>query len=131
MSEKNTQVVFEVPHEVIDAQVNAAVMKALHETGASKRLVAAIVDHAMKEEDRNARYHEKDKTVFGRAIREMIRKVAVEEFKAWLEEQRGEIRQHIRAALGRRKKEQVAKMADRLLDALSGAEVHINLKERE
>ena len=116
------QIVMKVPEEIIDAQVRSAVAQALGKN--PDVLVRAIVDRAIeKKQDGYSRT-----TIFQDELDEMIRAVAKESLAEWLEELRPEIRKQVRATLDKRKKEQVAKMADRLLDSLSNASFYVNIK---
>ena len=119
------QIVMKVPEEIIDAQVRSAVAQALGKN--ADVLVRAIVDRAIsKKQDNYSRT-----TIFQDELDKMIRAVANESLAEWLEELRPEIRKQVRATLDKRKREQVAKMADRLLDSLSNAIFYVNVKNSD
>lgn len=124
MTEKS-DVSFKIPQELIQAQVQAAVVSALAERG--DEFVTEIVRHAMSAKDHKANsYQDQKRTIFANMVDRMIRQVAQDSVKEWLEEQKPLIRKQIRAALGARKKEQVASMADKILDALS-TDMHVSI----
>lgn len=78
---------------VINAHIQAAVFEALGKD--PDRLIQAVVHKAMSAKQD----HYNRTTIFEDTIAQEIRNVALEEFKAWLEENRPKIREQIQAKL--------------------------------
>jgi hypothetical protein len=117
---EETKLLMSVPRDVIDAQVKAAVATALNKD--PEALVRAVVEAAM-----NAKKNSYDReTVWQEQINEMIRAVAREEFKAWLETQRAPIAKMIREKLGKSSKELIDKMAAKMVDGFTNIYVSLN-----
>lgn len=102
------EIVMELPEDMIQAQVRAAVARSLSAENPEK-LIQAIVDVALKKE----RY---GSSVWEQAIEKMIHSVADEIFKKWIEEHRAGIEQALAAALNRQKKGLTKALVDGLLE---------------
>lgn len=113
----------QVAAEVND-HIRSAVAGALSkEPGA---LVQAVVTAAMSEKDG---YSARGETVFQKAVNEMIRKAAKEEFGAWLDENRDKIRAAIRKRMKASGGPFIDTVADKLVEGMaSGFYVSVQLK---
>ena len=114
----------DVPKEIIDAEIRAAVVKALGTD--PDKLVRAVVDAAM---DQKKDRYDKD-TIFQTAVADMIRGAAKEEFKAWLEQKRPLIMAAVRERLTR-EEGFVGQVADKLVTAMAASfyvSVHLDVK---
>lgn len=110
------QIVMNLPKEVIQAQIQAAVVQSLQDRG--DELVRALVKSSLEEKSRNS-YHAK--TLFDELVGNMIREEAKVATKEWVDELRPEIRKAVRERLSVRTKEKRAvanELADKLIDAL-------------
>ncbi len=132
--ESDTQVVMKVPQDIIAAQVQAAVAKVLMERGDD--FITEMVKCALSEPatdtygrpiTRGAGRHQTKLTKFGQVLEKGIQEAATEEARAWLEEQKAEIKKAVRAYLGRTKKDVVASIADRIIDGLSTPYVSLRM----
>lgn len=123
MSDKSTQVLFEVPREVIDAQVKAAVVRALTE-GQTERLIDAVVQAAMtQKKDSYSR-----STIWDEQVNKMIREAAKDAFQEWLEEHRGVIRDKVRQKMEARKGAFITKITDSIAEAMTaGVRIDMSL----
>jgi len=122
MPSNDPQIVFNVPREIIDAHVKAAVASTLNKDPGT--LVAKIVEAAMQE--RGNAYD--GSTIWSRKVNEMIREVATEAFQAWLNEQRPLIAKVVRDKLAaRNSKAFVDEVAGKLTAALGQFHVSIHL----
>lgn len=115
---KDTQIVMQVPQEVIRAQVQSAVAQALAKNPGE--LIRACVETAMRQPAVD-RYGQRinDVTVWEQTVNNMIRDLATEEFKAWLAEQAPAIRKAVRAKLEQRRGSYFDKCVDALTEAMS------------
>lgn len=105
------EVLMEIPDDVIQAQVRAAVARSLSAENPEK-LIQAIVDVALKEQ----RYGD---SVWEKAVNKMIQEIANEIFKKWIEEHRAGIEQALATALNRQKKGLTKALVDGLLQNAS------------
>lgn len=113
MSEKpNTQIVMQIPEEVIKAQVQAAVASALAKN--PDELIRACVEMAMNQKrDGYSRT-----TIWDDMVATKIRETAAECFSEWLVEQVPNIRKHVRAKLEQRRGQYFDKCVDALTEAM-------------
>jgi hypothetical protein len=119
------QIVMKVPEEMIKAQVQSAVVQALSKD--PEALIASVVGYALAQK---ANSYDRE-TILDRLLREMIHAEVKAAFALWIEEQRPAIRAQMVTALGKRKEAQVKTMADRILDSLAAAEIHVSLGRSE
>lgn len=121
---KDTQVVMQIPQDVIAAQVQAAVAGVLMERG--DEFIAAMVRAAMEAPPKD-RYAKRGQTAFGEMLEKSIQKAANEEAKVWIDEQKDAIKKAVRVHLGRTKKDVVAKIADQIIDQLGTPYVNLRI----
>lgn len=119
------QIVMKVPEEMVRAQVQAAVVAAL--SANPEGLVRAIVEHSLNQKQN----HYDRETLLDKMLRQMIHEVAVAEFKLWIDGMRPDIKKQIAEAIGKRKKDQVQAMAEKLLESLTRAEFYVSIKDPE
>lgn len=120
----NKQIVMEIPKEIIDAQVKAAVVGALAKD--PEKLVAAVVDAAMRQKD--PRDYGRT-TIWDRTINDAIRLAANEAMKEWLDGQRAAIKAAVLSRL-KRKEKLIGEIADKLIDKFSSRfDLHISVSE--
>lgn len=123
----NKQIVMEIPKEIIDAQVRAAVASALAKDPA--KLVEAVVDAAMKEKERG--HYSSDESIWDRTVNEAIRSAANEAMKEWLDGQRAAIKAAVLLRL-KKKEKIISELADKLIDTFSSNfRLHIDVTDRE
>lgn len=116
----DAQVTLNVSKEIIDAHVRSDVASVLSKN--PEDLIRRVVDVAMSQKDNYAR-----ETLWEAAVNKMIRDVAEETFKKWIEEQRPNIERAVRARLdGKDRKGLVEKVAERLTGALGDFRVRID-----
>ena len=121
----DTNVVIKLPEEVIKAQVQAAVVAALSKD--PDKLIAAMVKASMEVKSNS---YDRE-SMFEKMMREMVHQEAIASFKQWLDEMRPAIRAQIVEKLSTRKKEQVAKMADKLLTSLEKASFSVHVSDSD
>ena len=120
----DTKILMTVPKDVIDAQVRAAVMVALNKD--PEALVRAVVEAAMSQK----KDHYSTQTIWMEQLNQMIRDVAKDEFKAWVEAQRPSIAKMIKAKLGDSTKGLVDKLSTKMAEGLTGVHFNISWPER-
>lgn len=126
MSASDTQVVFNVPKEIIDAQVKAAVVTALNRDPTG--LVRAVVDAAMREKD--SRGYSSDPTIWDKEVNAMIREVAKATFNEWLNEMKPVIAKEVRSRLTQKNgRATVDDIVNKLTGALGKFQVNIHVGE--
>lgn len=116
----------EITRDIVNAQIKAAVVTALARD--PEKLVAAVVDAAMKERPRNG--YSSDPAIWDTMINEMIREAAKDAFKEWLAENAEMIKRKVRERLVREKTKFIEKIVDGMTDAMrSGFYFRIDLKD--
>ena len=107
------QVSVDIPKEIIDAQVRAAIAKAL--SADPEKLVKAVIDSAM-----DVRSRPYDKTsIFQDGINNVIRQAATEVFKEFVESIRDKIRDRLIEKLKAQPDEFAEKITDSVILGLS------------
>lgn len=120
MAAQEQPVVMNLSNEVLQAFVQAAVMKALPED-TRLRMVESVVNHALTvKADGYSR-----ETVFEKALREAMTQEAQAQCKAYLDEMRPEIAKRIREQIKRRN--YADKIVDSLMEGLSIVRFHISV----
>lgn len=123
---EDTKLLMTIPKDVIEAQVRAAVAVALSKD--PEALVRAVVNAAMDQKD-NRGYS--GKTIWEEKTNEMIREVAHEAFRGWLEEQRPKIQKAVLARL-KSTGDVVEKIAAKFADKLqSNFSVSVHFKDED
>jgi hypothetical protein len=121
---KDMQVLMKIPEEVVRAQVQAAVVAALARD--PEKLVRAVVDAALHQKQNS---YDRE-TIWDGQVHAMIRAVATDAFKEWVEEQRPKIRAAVRARLDASKSKTIDSFADKLVDGvLADIKVSFHLGE--
>lgn len=103
----------EITRDIVNAQIKAAVVTALARD--PEKLVAVVVDAAMKEKNRNG--YSNDPSIWDSMINEMIREAAKGAFKEWLAENSEMIKRKVRERLAREKTKFIEKIVDGMVDA--------------
>lgn len=117
----------EITRDIVQAHIRAAVVAALAKD--PEKLVAAVVDAAMKEKDRNN--YSSDPPIWDRMVNEMIREAAKEAFKEWLAENADLIKRKVRERLSKEKSKFINNMVGALVDAMkTGFYFSVQLKDR-
>lgn len=94
----------------------------------AKGLVEAVVRSALTQKERSY----DSSTIFEREVKDMIRDVATETFKKWIDENKEIIRKAIETRLGIEKKTFIEKVADQIVNGLAKSfYVSVNLKVEE
>lgn len=118
------KIVMQVPQDIIDAHVRAAVAAVLSRDPA--KLVEAVVDAAINQ--KNNSYDRT--TLFEQQINKMIRDEGVAVFQLWLEEQKPKIRAAVLARL-KQKEKFIDGIADKLVSSLqSNFHVSVSVTDR-
>ena len=116
----------EITRDIVNAQIKAAVVTALARD--PERLVAAVVDAAMKEKNRNG--YSSDPPIWDSMVNEMIREAAKDAFKEWLTANAEMIKRKVRERMDREKSKFVQKTVDALTDSFKSEFVfRVNLKD--
>lgn len=118
------KIVMQVPQDIIDAHVRAAVAAVLSRDPA--KLIEAVVDAAINQ--KNNSYDRT--TLFEQQINKMIRDEGVAVFQLWLEEQKPKIRAAVLARL-KQKEKFIDGIADKLVSSLqSNFHVSVSVTDR-
>ena len=124
MATEETKLLMSIPKDVIDAQVRAAVAVALNKD--PEALVRAVVEAAM-----NAKQNSYDRTtIWQEEINKMIRQVATDEFKAFLETQRPDIAKLIKEKLAKDTKTLLDVVTTKLAAGFSNLHLHVQWPDR-
>lgn len=122
----DTQVVMQVPKEIIDAQVRSAVAQALAKDPAA--LVRTIVEAALNEKDPRSY---SNKPIWIDALNKMIRDEAQACIAEWIETQRPAIRKACHEKLGTQGRKIIAGIADQLAEKVkTGFHVSISFRDQ-
>lgn len=124
---EDAKILMSVPKDIIHAQVQSAVVQALNKD--PEALVRAVVEAAMQEKPRDSYSYDKA-TIWQKMVNEEIRKVATEQFKIWLEQQKPVIAKQIQEFMGKSTKGMVQKIAEKMADSLNNFSININWGEQ-
>lgn len=132
----DTKVVMNIPQDVIQAQVQAAIAGVLQQRGNDliDELIKTVLNEPVRDSYGNEVTRRDSKGRTSRVTRwqvafeASIHKAVKEELDAWTVENREEIKKAVRAYLGRTKKELVAKIADKIVNELSTPHVSVHMK---
>lgn len=111
----------EIPQEIVKSIVQAQVVAAL---GKSEALIKAVVESAMMQ--KNNSYDRT--TVFEEQVTEMIRAVAVESFKEWLEANRERVRAEMQKQLTAQKNKLMVDLVESFTRNLTNIYTTVALK---
>lgn len=112
---KDMQVAFQIPEEMVKAQVQAAVASVLSQNTDS--LVRSVVEMAMSQKDERSYGRE---TIFERIIKDQIRAVATECAKEFIDSQRGPIKALVMQKLTGSKNAKPSEIANLIVNKLCG-----------
>lgn len=116
----------EITRDLVNAQIKAAVVAALARD--PEKLVAAVVDAAMKEKSRNG--YVSDPPIWDSMVNEMIRDAAKDAFKQWLDENSAMIARKVRERLAKEKTKFIERIVQNLVDsAKTGFYFSVHLKD--
>lgn len=112
-----------IPSQMIEDAVRAQVVEALT-AGKGEELIKAIINQAMTEK-RNTYGHE---TVFGYAVKEMIRSEAKKIFGDWLNSQREALREQLMAELDMNGKKRLKELTEALVQNIGRYSVEVSFR---
>ena len=123
----DTKIEFNLPKEIIDAHVRAAVVSTLNKNG--EELVRQVVEHAFAEKERG---YSTDLTIWQRATNKAIRDCATEAFNEWLAEMTPIVRKAVKDRLsGFDKKRTVDSIVEQLQAYLGNFSVEVTFPRRK
>lgn len=112
----------QLPTALIEDSIRAEIVRQFPD---KEKLATRIIEEALTQ--KADRYSRSDETLFGAAVKAMIREEAQKIFGEWVEENRDLIRKAFVAELKRDKHKRLAGMVDSLLRDLSRFSVSVSL----